>query len=390
MLFKKINAWLHLWLGLVSGIIVVILSVTGCILVFEQEIKSLLHPWVSIEAQDSSKVMAPSRIHEKVTAALPGVDIHSIWYHGLSKAANVEVTGDSLVYVNPYTGDVIKVTKRERFFKFIDAGHRNLWMGRKIGKPVVGWATFIFFFLLISGIILWFPKNLSKSNFNKSFKIKWKAKFKRVNYDLHNVLGFYSLIFALIMAVTGLVMSFSWFSKSVFWLSGGQVVERKKPAELAPYPQNAIHLRVDEIWNKVRKEIAVYNKEDIIIHFPDEPQEAIYACTDMINGNWRDLYFDPNNMSILPYSRKQVDDREFAAWLRSANYGLHVGAIGGLTTKILYFLASLICASLPVTGFIIWLKKGKKKPKKKLPVSPRDKENQVVIKQQIENQLINS
>lgn len=44
------------------------------------------------------------------------------------------------------------------------------------------------------------------------------------------------------------------------------------------------------------------------------------------------------------------------------NYSLHVGAIGGLTTKIIYFTASLICASLPITGFYIWL--GRKKKQK--------------------------
>ena len=46
--------------------------------------------------------------------------------------------------------------------------------------------------------------------------------------------------------------------------------------------------------------------------------------------------------------------------------GLHVGQIGGLTTKIIAFLASLICASLPITGFIIWWGKRKKSRSKKV------------------------
>ena len=40
--------------------------------------------------------------------------------------------------------------------------------------------------------------------------------------------------------------------------------------------------------------------------------------------------------------------------LRRINYDLHVGRILGLPGKIIAFLASIIGASLPVTGFIIW------------------------------------
>jgi uncharacterized iron-regulated membrane protein len=45
------------------------------------------------------------------------------------------------------------------------------------------------------------------------------------------------------------------------------------------------------------------------------------------------------------------------------NYDIHVGAIGGLTGKIIAFIASLVCASLPVTGFLIWWGKRRKSPR---------------------------
>lgn len=121
----------------------------------------------------------------------------------------------------------------------------------------------------------------------------------------------------------------------------------------------------DSIWKKVRTQIAQENKEAVIIHFPDEPHDDIYACTDMHNGVWRDLYFDSSTLELLPKSQKYVSYERFSKWLMRSNYSLHVGAIGGLSTKIIYFIASLICASLPVTGFIIWYNRkwGKKKSK---------------------------
>jgi uncharacterized iron-regulated membrane protein len=58
-IIKKINAWLHLWLGLASGVVVIVLGITGCILVFEQEIKSLAYPWLHVKKQPRTIGIGP-------------------------------------------------------------------------------------------------------------------------------------------------------------------------------------------------------------------------------------------------------------------------------------------------------------------------------------------
>jgi uncharacterized iron-regulated membrane protein len=364
-MLKKINAWLHLWLGLVSGVIVVILSITGCVLVFEQEIKSLTSPWLHVKKPAQGEMLPPSVLYRSVEKALPGKHIESVWYHGSEHTAHFTLDSDSNVYVNPYTAEVVAMVDHDDFFHFIDEGHTHLWLPIKIGRQIVSWATFIFFLLLISGIILWWPKKWNKAGRDQGFKIKWKARFKRVNYDLHNVLGFYSLILALLMAITGLIMGFPWFSKSVYWLTGGDGSPRKREkVEIsAPSINTPVH-NADLIWHKVTKEIALYNKDAVIIHFADKPEETIYACTDMTNGFWRDLTFDPGTLELMASSNKRLRDLKFPDQVRKLNYSLHVGAIGGLTTKTFYFFASLICASLPITGFYIWWGKRKKSSRK--------------------------
>lgn len=369
--FSKINAWLHLWLGLASGIVVFIMAITGCILVFEQEIKQLTSPWLNVAAQSAEKVLPPSKIYNAVQKQLPNKEIHGVWYHGLDKAIKVDIESDSIVYVNPYNGKITGIVDHEDFFHIIDEGHYYVWLGKEIGSQVTAWGTLIFFFLLISGFIMWFPKKWNKTTANASFKIKWRAKFKRVNYDLHNVMGFYVMILALLIAFTGLIMSFHWVRESTYWISGGWADEPVKKEAVAvikdtiSVQQLDMLTAADFIWKKVRTEIAKENKEAVIIHFPDEPTEDFYACTDMNNGVWRDLYFDPNTLELLPKSQKYIKGERFSKWLMRSNYSLHVGTIGGLSTKIIYFLASLICASLPVTGFIIWYNRkwGKKKVK---------------------------
>lgn len=103
--FSKINAWLHLWLGIASGIVVFIISMTGCILVFEQEIKGLMHANLKVAAQHEDQLLPPSVIHNAVSKAVPGKEITSMWYHGLDKTVAVSTNSDSTVFVNPYTAD---------------------------------------------------------------------------------------------------------------------------------------------------------------------------------------------------------------------------------------------------------------------------------------------
>ena len=368
-MFSKINAWLHLWLGIGSGIIVLIISLTGAMLVFESEITSMASPWLHASPVGNQPQLPPSVLYKSVQQQMPGKVINSIWYNGPDRTALVSIKkSDSLVYVNPYNAKLVAVVDHENFFHIIEEGHFHLWLPEEIGEVLTGWGTFIFFFLLISGLILWYPKKWNKANRNKSFKVKWNASFKRLNYDLHNVLGFYALIVALLLAFTGLCMSFNWFRDGVYWASGGEAEVKSKKEQVTTKevtPGNSIDklTAADFIWNKLRTQIARENKEAVIISFNEKPGDNIYACTDMYKGTWRDLYFSPKTLKLLPSTQIALSDEVFANWLRRSNFTLHTGLIGGLTTKIIYFTASIICASLPVTGFLVWW--GKKKKKKK-------------------------
>ncbi len=360
-MLKKINAWLHLWLGLVSGLIVLVVSITGCILVFEQEIKQLTSPWLHAPRNNGEAYLPPSALYRSVKQALPDKEVHSVWYHGENLSAHLTIDGDSLVYVNPYTADVLAYVHGEDFFHFIEEGHRELWLPHKLGHAVVSWGTLVFFVLLITGMVLWWPKRWNKRNLQQAFTVNWKARFKRVNYDLHNVLGFYSLIIAALIAFTGLMMGFPWFNKAVFSLAGGELKPRVSAVSDTTLSANTVMMeQVDKAWKKGITEIGRHNKEAVIVHFPDDATEAIYVCVDMYMGTWRDVYLDQYSLQELPGTNPRLQDVDRGTWIRRMNYGLHVGETGGLPTKLLYFLASLVCASLPVTGFLVWWGKKKK------------------------------
>ncbi|AWK06566.1 PepSY domain-containing protein [Flavobacterium crocinum] len=443
-LFKRIMAWLHLWLGLASGIIVVIVSLTGCIYVFENEIKDFIEDWRFVKPQQK-EFLLPSQLvaiadkkmkDKKATSVTFGSkeDAAIVGYFVEKKEEGEKGKGEKgehkkgdkrkdfaknegektkadlkplanekgkeggkgkgkgkgkggrrsgtfiSVYMNPYTGEILNVKTFSRgdspdFFRWILNGHRALWLPYDIGRPIVGVAVLIFVVLLISGIVLWWPTKWIKSIIDKSFKIKWDASFKRVNYDLHNVLGFYSCIFLFFIAVTGLVWSFGWWSKSLYWVTSGGtplVENRESPKSDTTHVKEFKITTADKVLLNIKKENP--QASGIMISIPGKPADPIGAFVYKQKNTFynMDRYsFDQQSLKEItiktPFSGKYIE-ANIPDKIRRMNYDIHVGSVLGLTGKIIAFLASLISASLPITGFIIWW--GKQKfGKKKTPAA---------------------
>jgi uncharacterized iron-regulated membrane protein len=380
MSFSKINAWLHLWLGLVSGLIVFFVAITGCILVFEDDIKLLTRPYLHAEVPANMPLLPPSVLAAAAGKQMPGLKATNIRYIGPGKTAEVSFRSDSIVYVHPYTAQVTAIADHEDFFHEITEGHTSLWLPPKAGRMVVTYATLIFTILLITGMVLWWPKKWNRHNIRNAFTILWTGKFKRVNYDLHNVLGFYTIPVTLIIAYSGLFMGLGWVAKSAYWVaSGGQAmpVYYEPPSDTTLAGSGNALTIVDQVWERSIRELSSPFSEALIIGIPDEKNESIYVYTNTEGPRYQVHYFDQVSGALLkgtgtdvtPYSKANGGDQ-----LRRLNYSLHVGSIWGLPSKLIYFLASFVAASLPVTGFYIWW--GKKK-KKKTP--PRKKEQAVAI-----------
>ncbi len=223
MTVRKLVNQLHLWLGLGSGLVVFVVAVTGCLYAFQAEIQELLQPYRRVEAQEVS-LLPPSTIRKIADAELPGKHIHGILYQGPTRAAKAiyyqyQAYYD-FVYVNPYTGKVLKVKDETAdFFRIVLDGHFYLWLPPETGQPIVASFTLVFVVMLMSGLVLWWPRN--QKGRRKSFTIKRNARWRRKNYDLHRVLGVYVYAIALILALTGLVWGFEWFRDGLYAAAGG-------------------------------------------------------------------------------------------------------------------------------------------------------------------------
>lgn len=295
---------------------------------------------------------------------LPGKVLHSITYGRNNKAAIATFYHSApdyyyLMYLNPYTGQVLRTVDMDSdFFRIVINGHFYLWLPPQIGKPIVASATLVFLVMMITGIVLWWPRNRSARK--QRFSIKWNARWRRRNYDLHNVLGFYMSWVAVFIAITGLVMGFQWVGNGIYWLASGgkQPPAFYEPAAHRPLTwHNTATPSVDRVWHKMTA--AHTDAETIEIHFPANDTVAIEAAANPDAATyWKTdyRYFDQHTLSEyrVTHSYGRFSNASAADKLSRMNYDIHVGAVLGLPGKILAFFASLLAASLPVTGFLIW------------------------------------
>jgi uncharacterized iron-regulated membrane protein len=211
---------------------------------------------------------------------------------------------------------------------------------------------------LISGLINWWPRR--RAALGQRLRIAWRATGRRRNYDLHSVLGFYVFPVGLIVALTGLVWGFDWFNHSVRWCASGNwsgPLAAEPAAHDMPGPTASPIRNLDAAWGRISQ--VHHDAEEFIVFFPSKsqatlrfvvnPQPYTYYKTDHYD-------FDPLTLAAATVkdSWGRYEDATAAGLVRRANYDVHVGAILGPLGKMIAFLAGLVTASLPVTGFLIW------------------------------------
>ncbi|MHC0440207.1 PepSY-associated TM helix domain-containing protein [Flavobacterium sp. 3-210] len=363
---KNIARQVHLWLGLATGIIVFIISITGCIYVFEEEIRDFSKDeklYVSIQEKS---FVGLEKIVTSFQKEFPKDKITSIKINQQIPNAPVELsTKKKTYYFNPYNGTLIGNEKQD-WLTVVRKLHTELLLG-EIGSFIQRWAVVIFALMLITGLILWFPKQIK--SLKQSLTIKWKGNFKRVNYDLHNVLGFYASFFLIAIVFTGLFFAFKEVKNAAAFVTGTELTDGMKVQSENIITKESLAARYDRIYKTANQKYPGANTTTFSIK-KDKDVRLRMTYPYKWYRNQNTFFFDAKTGQLLRY--KLYKDFNAADIIEASNYEVHTGRFFGLFGKIVAFFASLIAASLPITGFIIWLKK-KKKAKKKSPVKKLNK-----------------
>jgi len=342
---RKVLHTLHLWLGLISGTLLVLVALTGCVLAFEDELRYLTqHDLLYVEAEERPQLNV-----EQILSIVKQRDAHirlnQIRYLGADRAVLVYTRDKKIISVNPYTGTVLGMrdTKKDPL-SVILSFHRTLLLD-KTGAAIVYWNVWIFLFMLVSGLLIWLPRKLKQMRQN--FSLKLKAAPKKRNYDLHRMLGFYAWVPLFLIAITGISMA-----------SGGEKGAKMQSTVHGPQSTAA----GSSIYDRTLAEVYHQEPYDMLrVTFPADSTGVINIGIRYQTSGFRkqsNFLFDQYSGKLL--KTESYQDKSFGQMFFGSSYEIHTGRILGIPGKIVMFLAGLIALSLPVTGFLIWRGKVKR------------------------------
>jgi uncharacterized iron-regulated membrane protein len=387
---------IHLYLSLAAGLVILTACATGAILVFEKELQMAFSKERYFVKQQGDRLPVTGLV-DIVKAAFPGSNVNGIkLYEDPTRSAEINISAAQkkvaaqqqaptapgsrsarpaggrqpgfIIFINPYTGTILeKYSYQETFFYQVFALHRwLLGSSDSIGKYIVGISTLIFLFIILTGIILWWPK--TKRILLKHLQIRSTAGWKRLNHDLHIVLGFYSAIFLFIFAFTGLAWSFEWFNKGIYTVTASPL-QPPPPPKSTPVPDgrpvspDAALATAKNVFSKV----VFYN-----ISLPREATDAISVSALLrkaVHESATDaIYIDQYSGAVL--GKLPFSERSLGARVRSAFKPVHTGSIWGTPSKIIAFVVCILGVSFPITGTIMWLNRTRKKARKKAAPAP--------------------
>ena len=359
---KKFFLNLHLWLSVPFGLVVAVTCLTGAVLVFEDELTRAARPEL-YEVVPSGEPLDVGALAASVAATLPdGVEVTGVVVGSNADEAwriNLSRPKHAAVMVNQYTGEVLGRAERLPFFSVMFRLHR--WLmdspdgegGIFWGKVIVGTSTLAFVVVLVTGVAVWWPRN--RRALGKSLQIPFRHGALRLWRGIHVAGGMYALVLLLAMAVTGLTWSFPWWRTGFYALFG---VESQ---------QSGARSRGDggggkdkdggttfASWQRALDAVSGVAGECSRMTISDGKVSVSRARCGNVRGS--DIYtFDTATGEVTghtPYA-DQPDSGKMRGWI----YAVHTGQWGGLAGRVLSFLAALLGAALPLTGYYLWIRR---------------------------------
>jgi uncharacterized iron-regulated membrane protein len=328
---------IHGWVGLIAGLLIVIMGLTGSAIVFHPEIDRSLNPHL-MQVQPQGERVAIATFLESIQSAVPGSRLELMQIpqtpdetYKLMLKSKDNVWHE--VFIHPYTGAVLGTRQREHtFIGFLYAIHHDLLAG-KIGLYLVTLSGIVLMLQAITGLILWTGWRKLASG----LRIRWGSPLRLLSFDLHNVSGLFFNLFLLLIGATGVVIAIA------------HIVLTPAITELPPPFQPTIAL--GELLNKANT--AMPDGVTTALSFPDAQTLVV---TKKLPQDHPRFYFSSvrlNSRTGEVLAANKVAKVEPVWKFLITTTDLHFGVFGGLPTRILYVFVGFIPLILFVTGLLM-------------------------------------
>ncbi|MFI5336221.1 MAG: PepSY-associated TM helix domain-containing protein, partial [Opitutales bacterium] len=347
--FRRRLVQLHLWAGLVVGLILLVMALSGAAMIFQPEIEHALHPELSHVAP-SRQYWSLDALAARAQADHPQSPVDYLRFFGRDDSPLlVRYLDTDTAYLNPYSGQLIALLPRwSEGFGLIEQLHRFLLV-RPSGHYVTGAAALTFLFLFASGVVLWVPSTWRLARRALALRPGRRGRTQWLHW--HKLAGIYVGVLVAGSALTGLPQTYDWFQNGIYALTFSPQPESPPHSTVASGKSRA---SLQSLWEKAA--FLVPDAQETILRLPKAPNAAVEVCLigrSAPHPNARSyVYLDAYSgqvLSFLPYEKSSPGTR-----LYYLTMSLHDGEIGGLFGKLVLVTSSLGLATLILTGGWSW------------------------------------
>ncbi len=354
-LFRKIIFWCHLAIGVIAGIIILVMSVTGALLTYEKQITT----WADLRNYQLT-VPATPRLPMETLLAKAGAPPTTITLRAEATApVTFGLTGGRTIFVNPYTGDVLGEGSKgtHDFFRFITDWHR--WLGangenRATAKAVTGACNLGFLFIVVSGFYLWWPRSLTWAQFKNILWFRRGLPGKARDFNWHNVIGFWSLVPLFLVVISGVVISYQWAGNLVYRVAGETPPPRQTPSPAGNNNSQPVAPDgLNQLWSRAEQQLPGW--QTISLRMPTSADAPVAFTIDQGTGG------QPQKRATLTLDRKTGDVAKWEPFstlstgrqLRSLMRFTHTGEVGGIAGQTIAGIVSFGAVVLVWTGLAL-------------------------------------
>lgn len=352
---RKAAFQIHLWIGLAVALYIFLIGFSGSVLVFRKELESIGRP-----ARITARQQGPTRVDmaqaiQVIEDAAGGKRVSFIYapkpgqpvYLGLVPGNS----GGRGYFVDPSSGAVVwtETLDQHWFVRLMGAIHYYVLLGPKPGLMVNGIGAALLLLLTATGLFIWWP---GVRAWRRGFFIDISKSWKRINYDLHNVTGFWTLAIVSFWAISGVY--FAWPRE--FTAALNKIAPITQPLPPVKVEPSATGTRADLRKILERAHALSPHAHLAAVSIPPRPQTPLLVYLSrrddgsLLEADY--LYFHPRTGRHLATWQRGVT-QSFGDWVIWAMHPVHFGTQWGLAVKVIWFLLGMSLPVLVVTG--VWM-----------------------------------
>lgn len=358
---RPVIFWSHLLVGVLAGIVILTMSVTGVLLTYERQIEELVERSYTVAVPADTEPLPVDSILGEVRNMHP--DEHHFYLRAVNRpGAAVPVWAGAESYLlHPFSGEILRegLGTVGGFLEFVTGLHRWLAIeggGQGVARAIVNYSNLVFLFLIATGVYLWLPRVWRWQMLKTKMLFNPRASnAKARDYNWHHVFSFWSLLPLFLVVLSATVIYFPQATSLLYAAFGEQVPEPEEHEELTVLEDG--NQSFDELMRVAQEHAAENGAADwhSIWMEAGEERGKVRFYIDRSLGNRPafaySLYLDNSDGSVLEVVRH--DDWSPAGQAWDVARFMHTGELFGFAGQTIAGLASLAACLLVYTGLAL-------------------------------------